>query len=188
MLIRGPVYATDTDYEYACEICADVDEQMSADDANPEDIELPGVLPPGFVQAVPLRVLGLTRSCWNCTKPTTCLVGLYPAEPSTGYVGLFTTDYEPAMQLAASLARSAGHAELADAVKPRYSKTLRGSYLANGCRHCDALQGNFPLHEDVTAAVASGNVNELETLFVAACPTLEWQSLVHDSGAAVIGI
>ncbi|EQD45236.1 hypothetical protein B1A_14892 [mine drainage metagenome] len=30
-------------------------------------------------------------------------------------------------------------------VKPRYSQTLEGRYLANGCVHCDALVGDFYL-------------------------------------------
>jgi hypothetical protein len=37
--------------------------------------------------------------------------------------------------------------------------------MANGCRHCDALQGNFPLMEKVREFQAGGG--QLEELVVA---------------------
>lgn len=149
--------------------------------------ELPTTMPPGCAAHVTLRVLGLTRACWNCGMDAVCLVGLYPARPGRGCVGVFTTDNEKTMDLALRLLQRAGRPDLAVAVKSRYSGTMRQRYLAIGCSSCDALQGNFPVHEEATERVASGGVDGLDTLLVTDCPVLEWQAVVYDPGRGVIG-
>ncbi|MFX9027565.1 hypothetical protein ABTN22_19170, partial [Acinetobacter baumannii] len=48
-----------------------------------------------------------------------------------------------ARMLPRALLKSHGIGEL----RPRHSRTEGGSYLSNGCVHCDALQGRFFEHE-----------------------------------------
>jgi hypothetical protein len=65
---------------------------------------------------------------------------------------------------------------------------MRERQLSNGCGHCDALQGNFPVHDGARGRVAASGVDGLDTLLVAACPVLEWQAIVHDNSGGVIAI
>ncbi|WP_240109622.1 hypothetical protein [Streptomyces sp. MUM 203J] len=82
-----------------------------------------------------------------------------------------------------------GRADLTAQVKSRYSRTMRERQLTNGCRHCDALQGNFPVHEEAfDQVVAAGGPDGLDTLLIADCPTQEWQAVVHDNGGGVIAV
>jgi hypothetical protein len=47
----------------------------------------------------------------------------------------------------------------------RRSRQRPEGYLSNGCINCDALQGSFPLHEDLMEFLAEGG--EYEQLIVA---------------------
>ena len=178
----------DGGWEVRCATCQYVDERAAASDFAPEAIELPTVPPPGSATTVALRVLTLSRACWACGKDTVCLIGLYPQRPARGYVGLFTTDNDKTMALVRRLLQQHGHAALAANVKSRYSRTMRERQLSNGCGHCDALQGNFLVHDGALSRVAAGGVDELDTLLVAACPVLEWQAIVHDNSGGVMAI
>ncbi|MFF8732063.1 hypothetical protein ACF073_37180 [Streptomyces sp. NPDC015171] len=171
-----------------CATCQRVDELAESGDFDPEQPELPAVSPLGCAPTVDLRVLGMTRACWKCGEDTLCLIGLYPNQPSRGYVGLHTTDNEKTMALCQRLAEGNGRPELAVGVKSRYSRTLRERELANGCRHCDALQGNFPVHEEALGRVAAGGVDGLDTLLVVGCPVVEWHAVIYDFGGGVIAI
>ncbi|MGQ4486805.1 hypothetical protein ACN6LM_003645 [Streptomyces sp. SAS_281] len=93
------------------------------------------------------------------------------------------------MELAVHLLERNGRADLTTSVKCRYSRTMRERQLTNGCRHCDALQGNLPVQEEVFGqVVAAGGPDGLNTLLVAECPILEWQAVVHDNGGGVIAV
>ncbi|MFD0110152.1 hypothetical protein [Streptomyces sp. NPDC127164] len=93
------------------------------------------------------------------------------------------------MELAVHLLERNGRTDLTAPVKSRYSRAMRERQLTNGCRHCDALQGNFPVQEEVFGqVVAAGGPDGLDTLLVAECPTLEWQAVVHDNGGGVIAV
>ena len=46
-------------------------------------------------------------------------------------------------------------------IKKRYSRAARGSYLSQGCGHCDALFGSFHLDEQLTEAHADGVLDTL---------------------------
>ncbi|MDX2546166.1 hypothetical protein ACOT81_27450 [Streptomyces sp. WI04-05B] len=118
-----------------------------------------------------------------------CLVGLYPAHPSRGYCGLFTTENDRTMSLAVRLLERHGRADLTAMVERRFSRTMREWQLTNGCVHCDALQGNFPVQEEAFACVAAaGGADGLDTLLVVDCPVLEWQAVVHGNGGGVIAV
>ncbi|MFK0113109.1 hypothetical protein [Streptomyces sp. NPDC091217] len=175
-------------WEVQCPTCHCIDDLAKSDDFDPDTIALPAALPPGSALTVVLRVLALTRTCWSCGKDTTCLIGLYPQQPARGYVGLFTTDNPQTMALVKRLLQQYGRGDLALTIKSRYSKTMRERQLSNGCVHCDALQGNFPTHEEAERRVASGGVDGLDTLLVATCPVLEWQAVVHDHSGGVMAI
>ncbi|NEA14218.1 hypothetical protein [Streptomyces halstedii] len=178
----------DGGWEVRCATCHHVDERAAADDFDREAIELPTVPPPGSATTVALRVLTLSRACWACGKDTAGLIGLYPQRPARGYVGLFTTDNAKTMALVRRLLRQHGHAALAATVKSRYSRTMRERQLSNGCGHCDALQGNFPVHDEAMGRVAASGVDGLDTLLVAGCPVLGWQAIVHDNSGGVVAI
>ncbi|MEW1628999.1 hypothetical protein AB0387_16565 [Streptomyces sp. NPDC089173] len=93
------------------------------------------------------------------------------------------------MALAVQLLERNGRVDLTAQVKYRDSGTMRERQLANGCRHCDALQGNFPVQEEAFAQVAAaGGPDGLDTLLVAECPTLAWQAVVHNNGGGVIAV
>ncbi|MGW1296632.1 hypothetical protein [Streptomyces sp. NPDC002533] len=176
----------DGGWEVRCPTCQHIDE-LAADDFDPDNIELP-TTPPGIEATVALRVLTLSRACWSCGKDTVCLTGLYPHRPARGYGGLYTTDNANTMRLVQRLLHRHGHDDVAATIKARYSRTMRERQLSNGCAHCDALQGNFLVHEEAERRVASGGVNGLDTLLIASCPVLEWQTVVHDNGGGVMWI
>lgn len=84
---------------------------------------------------LPLRtVIILTKDCWNCRRATRVAVGsrdsrhLYPAHFNESEL---------------ALARAHGVT-----LEVRYSATVRESYLANVCRSCDQMQGNWFLYQD----------------------------------------
>ncbi|MFI5745431.1 hypothetical protein ACIBBE_05765 [Streptomyces sp. NPDC051644] len=175
----------DGGWEVRCATCQYVDDRAAVDDFDPETIELPTVPPPGSATTVALRVLTPSRACWACGKDTVCLIGLYPQRPGRGHVGLFTTDNAKTMALVRRLLQQHGHAPLAATVKSHYSRTMRERQLSNGCCHCDALQGNFPVHDEALSRFAADGADGLDTLLVAACPVLEWQAIVHDNRGGV---
>lgn len=43
-------------------------------------------------------------------------------------------------------------------IKRRRSRARPVPYLSNGCVHCNAIQGDFPLHEDLAAFRAEGGM------------------------------
>ena len=43
-------------------------------------------------------------------------------------------------------------------IKPRFSKTVGEKYVSQGCAHCDALVGQFPLREDFITIAGEGGL------------------------------
>ena len=52
----------------------------------------------------------------------------------------------------------------ADSIQERFSRTAGGAYLSNGCQHCDAIQGDWPLGRAVSDYAQSGPLDELPVL------------------------
>lgn len=68
--------------------------------------------------------------------------------------------FVPFDDVAEVLARTPDRARLAELgigeLRRRWSGVVKRAYLSNGCRHCNAIQGSFPLHEALIAHRASG--------------------------------
>lgn len=97
-------------------------------------------MPGGFAAFV--SVWGNDVSCWSCRRPCRAVTRV---EVEYGpHSGTFTipelTDH-PAVFAVVRDRLSADFAECA--IKHRYSRTQKRSYLSNGCPHCDALFGQF---------------------------------------------
>ncbi|MCY3882190.1 MAG: hypothetical protein OXG61_08730 [Chloroflexi bacterium] len=89
----------------------------------------------GCGSPLPLRtVIILTKNCWNCERAMRVAVGsrdsrhLYPAQFNESEL---------------AFARAHGVT-----LEVRYSATVSESYLANVCRACDQMQGNWFLYQD----------------------------------------
>lgn len=94
---------------------------------------------------VRVRLLGLGQSCWRCKRATTALVGLLPVRSSNVDNMLACMD-ERVLSLAAKvMPENARQSCQVGKIAARYSKTEGRRYLSNGCFHCDALLGRFPL-------------------------------------------
>ena len=113
----------------------------------------------GLVQlqdSVQVVLFGLPYSCWRCGAVSTALVAL--GEEGAGFIGddLLICDDAQVLAFADRLVgdelRQLGPV---GAIKARYSKTVGHAYLSNGCAHCDAIFGEFPLfHEEVPQVLA----------------------------------
>ncbi|MEV5910522.1 hypothetical protein ACWEGX_09730 [Streptomyces chartreusis] len=123
-------------------------------------------------------MLALKRPCWKCGEVTTCVVGLYPDRPSPAEGSPRTVD-ESSRAWIKELLRDHGFVRLAASIKPRWSSTLGSRYLSNGCLHCDALQGDFPLEEEASDLVRERGMQALDTLLVAEIASPVWQRVVH---------
>lgn len=104
----------------------------------------------------PVEIFTETTVCWKCKEDTRLVLGITFAAsrvlPGCADVELnldsFADNLERgdlvvARMLPAALLKSHG----IGALRPRYSRAEGGSYLSNGCVHCDALQGRFFDHE-----------------------------------------
>jgi hypothetical protein len=87
----------------------------------------------GYPQPRIIRVIEI-----NCYKQQECGKGIKIAVGTGGY-GFDPCDFTPSE---IAIAEQQGVL-----LKVKYSKTMETSYLGNTCPHCDALQGNWFLHE-----------------------------------------
>ncbi|MFI0909245.1 hypothetical protein [Streptomyces abikoensis] len=178
----GALVLCDDDKRRAqCPVCQEIEFRCQRWDHNDQfgsDPWIPDVVPPGCAATISVRVLAMDRSCWKCGKTATCVVGLYPTQPAR-------TDHWPRMVDEESrawvkdLLVRAGLGLIAESIKPRWSSTVGARYLSNGCQHCDALQGDFPLGEEASEMFSTGGVGVFTTLMVAEISSLAWQHVVH---------
>ena len=108
-----------------------------------------------------------------------CVVGFVPVRRSAVFDGGPQGDDEIGLALARRLLTAAGRTALANSILVRHSRTMGSSSLSNGCLHCGALQGVFPVGEDLTALLASRGVDALDVLVTAELPTLDWVALLN---------
>lgn len=81
--------------------------------------------------------------CWRCKKETNIVtfvqVDLLDTEPSV----LRISDLEGHPSVVRKVIKHIPEHLKVGEIRPRFSKTEGGSYLSNGCGHCDALIGRF---------------------------------------------
>lgn len=135
-----------------------------------------GSNPAGTVAAA---VVGLHRTCYRCGAAITSVVGvLVPPDLSLDPSGFI--DLESCARAIADAFNDAPERTRCriGRLLPRTSRILPEGYVANGCFECDAIQGSFPLQEELTGYLAGGGgyerliVAEVE-LPLAAIPSLD---------------
>lgn len=109
---------------------------------------------------VNVAVLALPERCYRCGVLTRSIVGfLVPPELTDDPDGFI--DFE---MLAPLFARRVTAGQLRQCgvgpIKTRRSRYRPEGYLSNGCISCDAIQGWFPLHEDLMEFLAEGGTYE----------------------------
>ena len=132
---------------------------------------LPDVAMDGPLPFQRVWLMGLSVSCWRCRGTTTALVGLLPSSSRTS-VDLIRCEEEAVLRLAdRALPGDARQARQVGKVKPRYSRTVGHAYLSNGCFHCDAIVGNFPLyHKELIFRLQEGGLGGLVEIALTAMP------------------
>lgn len=136
-------------------------------------------LPSSPADMATIVVAGFQQRCWRCHRLTTAIVGFYEQGDVEGW-DLLEAD-EALLEWAGQLLpepvrRHAGVGE----IKRRYSRTVGESYWSNGCAHCDALQGAFPLGEAVVEALgAQGDLSGLVAVHRVQLVATVWDDLVN---------
>jgi tetratricopeptide (TPR) repeat protein len=182
---RGILRSGDADRDVWCRTCDAIETQTEAEEFEDDDLVLPSARPQGCVSSIPLKVLGLTVTCFRCVQGTVCVAGLYPERPSPTYVGLHTVSDDRTMALAQRLLQRHDLSNLAGLIQLRYSKIMAERSLANCCQHCGVFQDTFVVGEEAVSCVAGDGLDGLDTLAIAGCPVLDWQRIVHASSSAI---
>ena len=105
-------------------------------------------------------------ACWDCGAPTRIVTWLADrAGPHAIRETLELADGAP--ELLDHIQRALAHRNDIGEIRRRYSKTVQGSYVSNGCAHCGALIGRFFEHnawycEEETVATVTWTLNTEE--------------------------
>ncbi|MTD43781.1 hypothetical protein GKE82_05535 [Conexibacter sp. W3-3-2] len=99
-----------------------------------------------------IQVVAIPEQCYRCGGVTRGIVGVL-APRSTGTVFREFDDVAEALAnvLDPEVLRVGGIGP----IKLRRSRT-RGRYMSNGCVHCDAILGSFPLWERLNEVLSEG--------------------------------
>jgi hypothetical protein len=110
---------------------------------------------PAIGRQMPVSISTAPVECWSCKKETRVVheVIFEASKILPGHADIHTDIYEfdgidgggamLAVLFPSHLLRQHG----IGAIKDRYSRTMGGTYLSNGCVHCDAIQGRFYDHD-----------------------------------------
>lgn len=110
---------------------------------------------PAIGQRMPVSVSTSPALCWRCKKETNIVIGIeFQAGcilPGHRSIRAQIYDFEEIYGCESFLDTVFPHALLKQhgigQIKRRFSRTVGGEYLSNGCVHCDALQGRFFDHD-----------------------------------------
>ncbi len=133
-----------------------------------------------------VTVRGLEHTCWRCHQPTTVVVAVHAEGSRQSDYWVWFEDAH-ALTFARELLLGVGQVQLAATIKARFSKTADDSYLTNGCQHCDAIQGNWPLGQALSDYVFSAPLDELPVLATEAVPATVWREILADQNMSRCG-
>lgn len=110
---------------------------------------------PAIGRRLPASISTASISCWRCKKATRMVHGVTfeAGKVLPGHPNIYATIYDfndldcGGVFLTALFPSDLLRQHEIGAIKERYSRTMGGSYLSNGCVHCDALQGRFYDHD-----------------------------------------
>ncbi len=85
--------------------------------------------------------------CWRCKKDTNIVTFVYVDLLGTEPSALSISDLGGHPSIVRKVVEHIPEHLNVGEIKPRFSKTEGGSYLSNGCGHCDALIGRFFEHD-----------------------------------------
>lgn len=111
---------------------------------------------------VPAAVCVMAIVCYRCGRDTAAVVGLL-VDPDLSPDGSGFVFYEEVAE-ALSVLLDTGFYDRhgVGLLAHRRSSVRPEGYMANGCRHCGAILGNFPLWEDLVEYLgAGGDLDEL---------------------------
>jgi len=136
----------------------------------------PDTQSPSVAEVTTVIVRGFDHTCWKCRKPMTCVIAVH-AEATRRSDDWVWFEDKHALSFARDLLLRAGQGQLAATIKERFSKTAGASYLSNGCPHCDAIQGDWPLGEEISDYSQSAPLEELPVLATEKVATPVWREV-----------
>ena len=117
-----------------------------------------------------IQLVVLPEECYRCQQPTRAIAGILMPSGYADHRTFHEFD-EVARLLAANLDERTLRGLGIGPIKKRRSR-IRGSYLSNGCVHCDAILGSFPLWEGLQEFLSEGGgLEELVVQVLAIAPT-----------------
>lgn len=115
-----------------------------------------------------LEVVFVLWTCWKCKETTLAFHGA--VDRGIGVTPFF---YQAQVIEELNKVRKEWGLERFGCIKPRFSRTLGSAYVSQGCRHCDALIGEFPLSEDPSEVFSTLDLSTYRY-----CKVLNWSLLL----------
>lgn len=120
---------------------------------------------------VDVCVRALAWRCWRCGRSSPAF-GVVHVDGFTDPSSVVRTVEGLELEYARDLLELAG-SPLAGTIRPRYSRSLGGSYTSSGCLYCNALFGAFFIHEELTTVQAADTVETMPLITRLPRPQLE---------------
>lgn len=127
-------------------------------------------------ERVLLVIRGMPYPCWKCGYDDVAVAAIH-VEGIVDMYHVIPAEDELALTYAAELLAVANHPQ-ATTIKARRSRTVRETYVSNGCLNCDALFGQFRVAEKLDEVLASDKVGTLPMLATVERAAIEWYALV----------
>lgn len=95
-------------------------------------------------ETMTINVRYTSCDCWRCKRSTNIITALIIYNKNNNFIdSLSFTNQSVARWIAKNIPKQSLWDNGIGTIRERYSKTVGGKYISNGCVHCDALQGNF---------------------------------------------